>query len=60
MEDFEQVPYCPHCGRRMQFNKMASSMTVHQYLCGCRGIVFHKNIIIPQKKDTNVVIFKKG
>jgi hypothetical protein len=57
MEDFNAVPHCPYCGRKMQFNKVASTDTLRQYLCGCRGIIFHKNVpkwIAPvelQKKD---------
>ena len=59
MED-HQVPTCPHCGRRMQFNSGVSTPTVKQYLCGCRGVIFHKNVVVEQKKDINVVQFKKG
>jgi hypothetical protein len=44
------APTCPHCGRRMQHNTAIKLETVRQYLCGCRGIVYYKNVIVPPKK----------
>ena len=55
-----EVPNCPHCSRKMQLNTAVGTVTLKQYLCGCRGVVFHKNVVVPQKKDVNVVTFKKG
>jgi hypothetical protein len=37
------IPACRYCQRPMQLNAAASTATVTQYMCACRGAIYFVN-----------------
>jgi hypothetical protein len=55
MAELREIPRCPYCGRIMQLNKAASTEEILQFICGCQGTIFHRNIHRGQKEHAQWV-----